>query len=190
MAEAEETSVPIQMMPPINLPPPKPLVMNENLDENWRQWKKIWRRYEIATGTYKQDELVRVATLLSVIGEDAAKTFDTFTWSDGEKEDSIKDVLAKFDEYCEPRKQVIFERYRFNNRLQMPGEDVATYLTELRVIAKNCAHETITPDEILRDRLVLGLRDEKVRERLLRINDLTLHKTVDICKAAEQTNKP
>ena len=62
-------------------------------------------------------------------------------------------------------------------------------MTELRVIAKNCAHDEITPDEILRDRLVLGVRDDKVRERLLRVNDLTLSKAIDIFKAAEQTNQ-
>ena len=39
--------------------------------------------------------------------------------------------------------------------------------------AKNCAHDGITPDEILRDRLVLGIRDDKARERLLRVTDLT-----------------
>ena len=66
---------------------------------------------------------------------------------------------------------------------------MAAYVTELRMIAKNCAHDGITPDEILRDRLVLGLRDDKVRERLLRINDLSLLKAVDICKAAEQTSQ-
>ena len=53
-------------------------------------------------------------------------------------------------------------------------------MTELRVIAKNCAHDEITPDEILRDRLVLGVRDDKVRERLLRVNDLTLSKAIDM----------
>ena len=52
----------------------------------------------------------------------------------------------------------------------------------------NCAHEGITPDEILRDRLVLGLKDDGMRERLLRVNDLTLGKALDICKAAEQTS--
>lgn len=46
-------------------------------------------------------------------------------------------------------------------------------MTELCVIAKNCAHDEITPDEILRDRLVLGVQDDIVRERLLRVNDLT-----------------
>lgn len=33
------------------------------------------------------------------------------------------------------------------------------------------------PDEILRDRLSFGIRDNKVREHLLRETGLTLHKT-------------
>ncbi|CAH3187411.1 unnamed protein product [Porites lobata] len=140
----------------MNLPPPKPLVVDDNLASNWKPWKKVWQRYEIATGIYKQENLVRVSTLLSVIGEEAVKAFDTFAWSEGQSENNITDVLAKFDEY---------------------------------LIMKNCALEKITPDEILRNRLVLGVRDEKVRERLLRINDLTLSKAIDICKAAEQTSQ-
>ncbi|PFX12592.1 Transposon Tf2-9 polyprotein [Stylophora pistillata] len=93
------------MLPPENLPPPKPLIVDENLASNWKQWKKVWQRYEIATRIYKQEDLVRVSTLLSVIGEDAVKAFDTFVWSEGQKEDCIKDVLTKFYEYCEPRAQ-------------------------------------------------------------------------------------
>ena len=84
-----------------------------------------------------------------IIGEDGVKTFDTFTWGEGESEDDIADVLRKFDEHCEPRTQVIYERYRFNNRKQEQGENVSTYLTELRTIARNCDHESITPEEIL-----------------------------------------
>ena len=43
-------------------------------------------RYEIATGIYKQENLVRVSTLLSVIGEEAVKAFDTFTWGEDHSE--------------------------------------------------------------------------------------------------------
>ena len=174
-------------MPPANLPPPKALVMDDNVATNWKAWKKVWSRYEIATGISKQEPLVRVSTLLSVIGEDATKAFDAFEWGEDEDETKIEHVLAKFDAYCEPRTQVIYERYRFNNRKQEPGENIAAYLTELRTIAKNCQHEDITPEEILRDRIVLGIRDDKMRERLLRCNDLTLQKAVDLIKAAEQT---
>ena len=62
---------------PANLPPPKPLKMDDNLATSWNQWRKIWIRYEIATGINKQVGLVRVATLLSFIGKDAAKVYMT-----------------------------------------------------------------------------------------------------------------
>ena len=194
MSDAEEGAaampavVPL-IVPPMSLPPPKPLVVDDNLASNWKQWKKVWQRYEIVTGICKQEDLVRVSTLLSVIGEEAVKAFDTFAWAEGQSENKITDVLAKFDEYCEPRTQVIYERYRFNNRKQEPGKSISAYVTELRVIAKNGAHDEITPDEILRDRLVLGVRDEKIRESLLRVNDLTLAKAIAIYKASEQTSQ-
>ena len=101
---------------------------------------------------------------MSVIGEDATKPFDAFEWGETDDDSKIEDVLAKFHEYCEPRTQVIYERYRFNSRNQEPGESIASYLTELRTIAKNCQHESITPEEPLRDRIVLGIRDDKMRE--------------------------
>ena len=75
------------------------------------------------------------------------KAFDAFEWGETEDDSKIEDVLAKFDEYCEPRTQVTYERYRFNNRNQEPGESIASYLTELRTIAKNCQHESITSDD-------------------------------------------
>ena len=82
-------------------------------------------------------------------------------------------MLSKFYSYGEPR-------FRINSRVQEAGENISAYVTELRSIAKNCANDGITPVEILRDRLVLGLRDDKMRERLLGINDLTLEKAIDI----------
>ena len=66
------------LMPPSNLPPPKALVLDDNVTTNWKAWKKVWSGYEIATGISKQDSLVRVSTFLSVIDEDATKAFDAF----------------------------------------------------------------------------------------------------------------
>ena len=51
-----------------------------------------------------------------------------------------------------------------------------------------CEFASITPEEILRDRLVFGIRDDKVRERLLREPSLTLTKADEICRAAESLN--
>ena len=176
-------------LPPSNLPPPKALSFDDNLATTWKSWKQAWKRYEITTGMHKQEGVVRVSTLLSIIGEDGVKAHDTFTWNEEEDQNDIELVLQKFDLFCAPRTQVIYERYRFNNRNQEPGENITSYLTELRTIARNCAHDTITPDEILRDRLVLGIRDDRLRERLLRLNDFTLQQAVDQIKSSEQTQQ-
>ena len=89
-------------IPPANIPPLKPLVFDDNVATGWKTWKKAWNRIEIATGVYKQDGVVRVLTLLSIIGEDGVKTFDTFIWGEGESDENIEHVLRKFDEYCKP----------------------------------------------------------------------------------------
>ena len=169
------------------LPPQTALEIHDPLvAEKWKRFKRAWTNYSLATGLDKKDEAVQVATLLTVIGEEAQEVFSTFgDWAAEGDAAKIKPVLAKFDSYCEPRKNVPFERYRFNRRVQEPGETYDQYRTSLRKLADGCEFATITPDEILRDRLVFGIRDAKVRERLLRETKLTLTKTDEICHAAE-----
>ena len=111
--------------------------------------------------------------------------FSTFTWATAADAKKIAPVLQKFGDYCKPRKNVPFDRYRFNRRAQEPGESYDQYRTALRKIAETCEFRSITPDEVLRDRLVFGIRDSRARERLLRENNLTLARTGEICHAAE-----
>ena len=112
--------------------------------------------------------------------------YSTFNdWENDGDDKKIKPVLKKLGEYCEPRKNVPFERFKFNRRMQEPGETYDQYVTALRKLADSCNFEEITPEEILRDRLVFGIRDSKVRERLLRETKLTLEKTDEICRASE-----
>ena len=89
-----------------------------------------------------------------MIGEEAREVYSTFNdWAEDGDDKKIKPVLKKFGDYCEPRKNIPFERYKFNPRVQEPGETYDQYRTALRKLAEGCSFETITPDEILRDRL-------------------------------------
>ena len=108
-----------------------------------------------------------------------------FAWTSAKDSAKIKEVLTKFEEYCLPCKNVPFERYCFNQRVQETGETYDQYRTALINLAEGCAFQTITPDEIPRDRLVFGIRDNKVRERLLWKSKLTLADTDEICHAAK-----
>ena len=94
-------------------------------------------------------------------------------------------MVDKFKVYCQPRKNIPFECYRFNLRSQEPGKSYDQYRTALRLLAESCEFSSITPAEILQDRLAFGIREDKVRERLLRETQLTLAKTDEICRAAE-----
>ena len=104
----------------------------------------------------QKEPQVSISKLLSVSGEDDTKAFDAFEWGEAEDETKIEHMLAKFDTYCELQTQVIYERYRFNNRKQEPGKSITADLTVLKSITKNCQNKDITPQEILCDRIVLG----------------------------------
>ncbi|XP_068695993.1 uncharacterized protein [Montipora foliosa] len=169
------------------LPPPALLELHDqNASEKWKKLHLAWTSYSLATKLNKKAEPVQVATLLTVIGEEARDVYSTFTdWADEGDKNKIAPVLTKFAEYCQPWKHVQYERYGFNRRSQETGETYDQYKTALHKLAAGCDFNTITPDEILRDRLIFGIHDAKVRERLLRESDLTLAKTDEICRTAK-----
>ena len=169
------------------LPPPPPLeIHGVQAANNWKKFKRAWTNFSLAIDLNKKPEPVQVATLLTAIGEEAREVLATFAdWAEEGDEAKIAPVLEKFATYCEPRKSVLFERYRFNKRAQEPGESYEQYRTTLQKLSESCEFRAITPDEILRDRLIFGIRDDKVRERLLREPNLTLAKTDQICRAAK-----
>ena len=133
---------------------------------------------------HHEPETVQIATLLTVIGAKARKVFSKFTVG-VDNRDRIQPVLESFAAYFQPLKNVPFERYKFYSRMQDAGESYDHYRTTLRQLADRCEFETITADQIVRDKLVFGIQDSKVRERLLREKNLSLQKTDEICRAHE-----
>ena len=58
-----------------------------------------------------------------MIGEEAREVYATFNdWENDGDDKKIKPVLKKFGEYCEPRGNIPFERFKFNRRMQEPEE--------------------------------------------------------------------
>ena len=128
------------------LPPLSSLEIHDpNAAEKWKKFLLAWTNYAFAAKLDKEDEAVQVATLLTVIGEDARNVYRTFEWNDAEDAQKIEPVLKKLGEYCEPRRNIPFERYRFIRRVQEPEETYEQYRTELRKIAESCNFEAITP---------------------------------------------
>lgn len=93
-------------------PPPEPLQLSiGNSSQNWKRFKQKWSNYELATGVADKDDAIRVATILTVIGDEALDVYNTFTCDDEEDKVKIDKVLEQFEKFCEPRKNTIYERY-------------------------------------------------------------------------------
>ena len=73
----------------------------------------------------------------------------------------------------------------FYSRMQESGESYDHYQTALRQLVERFEFESITPNQILRDKLVFGIRNSKVCVRLLREKNLSLEKTDEICRSHE-----
>ena len=122
------------------------------------------------------------STLLSVAGEDAVEVYNTFVLDEAEQ-NKIEPLIKKFEQYCTPKKNVTFERHVFNTRIQGSDEHIDSYVTELRKLAKSCEFG-ILHDSLIKDRIVCGISSAEVNARLLNEDDLTLEKTINICRAA------
>ena len=83
-----------------------------NTSENWRRFKLQFDIYITASGSEKKDDAVKLAILLNFAGEDAIMVLNTFQFADGDEEKFSK-VLEQFEQYCNPRKNVVFERHQF-----------------------------------------------------------------------------
>ena len=121
---------------------------------------------------------------LSVIGQDAFIVYNAFHWSPGEAQ-TVEAILAKLEGYCKSKLNVLYERLVFIFRKQKKNESIYDYKVALRNLVRNCDYGELT-DTLVRDDIIMGVNSKKIQEALLRENDLTLDKCVNIVRSAER----
>ena len=82
-------------------------------------------------------------------------------------------VLTKFNDFFKVRRNVIFERARYNRRNQHEGETSEEYIMELYRLSESCDYGEFT-SEMIRDRLVVGILDTALSQQLQLDPGLTL----------------
>ena len=155
-----------------NLRPPS--AFNFTKPEEWEKWKNRFQQYRLASGLSDEAEPRQVSTLLYCMGEGSEDVLNMTGISDDDKK-KYDSVLAKFDAHFKVRKNIIFERACFNQRKQEPGESAELYITIIHQMADKCEYGNMK-DELIRDRLVVGIRDKALSERMQMESALTLEK--------------
>jgi hypothetical protein len=168
------------------LSPPSRLELTGNLAVNWKRFQRSWKNYEIGSRLKELSLEMRTATLLTCIGPDALDILEGLDFEEESQRNNIDIVMKKLEEYCVGETNEIYERYCFNKRDQEINETVELYVTVLRKLAKTCNFGTLE-NSLIRDRLVVGIRDNNIRKRLLQVSKLTLKDAIDICRSYEST---
>lgn len=166
---------------------PSPLVLTGNVAANWKIFKQNLEIYITASTKDSANDKVKVALLLNFVGQEGLDLYNTFTFEQGE-EVKFKAVLDAFQDFATPKKNEVYERYVFNNRCQQHGETFDHFTTDLKKLAKSCEYGDLN-DSIIRDRIIIGVNNQALRESLLRLDDQSLTKVIQHCQTAERSKQ-
>ena len=169
-----------------NVPLPPRLELHGNLAQNWSKWRQVWTAYKTVTNLISQPSPFRVAAFITCIGPDALDIHNGLAFENELDKNNIDKILDLWNSYCLGETNVIYERFKFNNRSQTPDESVDAYAAALRAMAATCNFGNLR-DELIRDRIVCGISHIAVQQKLLQEPKLTLNRCLDIARSAETT---
>src|ERR1043165_4868835 len=172
-----------------NIPFPSQLkITGGNVAAEWKRFKSQWANFEVASDLEEKSSSKRAAVFLACIGTEAYEAFQTMDFATEKDRSDIEKVIEAFERHCVGEVNVTYERYVFNRRMQDVGETFDSFMSDLRRLIKSCEYGALD-ESILRDRIVIGIRDDATRRKLLQMRKSTLHSAIDVCKANEVATK-
>ena len=157
-----------------------------NETEDWRHYIERVNHFFEANKITDPDK--RRSIFLVCVGRKTYKLVRSLVAREYPKDKCDEDLAKPLQDHFMPKPSAIVQQFKFNTRSQQPGETIAMFLAELRHLSKLCEFG-ITLDEMLRDRLVCGVRDIRIQRRLLAEPKLTLKRALDLALAIEAADK-
>ena len=150
----------------------------------WENWYRLFNYFLAGSDLDSANEKRKLAVLYGSLGSEAARIASDFTSNTTTYDETIRLLTERFGE----RQSIIFARTKFHQRRQQSGENILSYVTELRRLASKCRFGT-TEVENVRDRLVAGCSDDKIRERLFQEPEtITLDAAVVLAENVERAS--
>uniref|UniRef100_A0A8C5N1Q6 CCHC-type domain-containing protein n=1 Tax=Leptobrachium leishanense TaxID=445787 RepID=A0A8C5N1Q6_9ANUR len=152
-----------------------------------------WDEYiEVLDYFFQANEITdagkRKAVLLSGVGASTYSLLRSLLCPMTPAEKTYQELVVVLKAHYNPKPSEIVQRYKFNSRTRHTGEKVADYVAELKKLAQYCEYGPTLP-QMLRDRLVCGVNDDRMQRRLLSEVDLTFEKALTMCLAMESADR-
>ncbi|KAK8780204.1 hypothetical protein V5799_018456 [Amblyomma americanum] len=142
--------------------------------------KSYFERFENFVALNEVPEAKKLRLFLNVVGGTVYEELQKILVPDSPTRKTCAEIQKAPEHRFSPEYSVIAEGCKFNKRKQQEGECVKDFMTELKHLARNCEFKAFLND-VLRDRLVAGLRDQETQRILFATDDLNFGKA---CKIA------
>ncbi|KAJ8338235.1 hypothetical protein SKAU_G00372010 [Synaphobranchus kaupii] len=158
----------------------------EAKEQTWEEYCEILEQYFEANGIDNGEK--QRAILISVVGRATYRLMRNLLSPDKPSSKMYDELKVLMQNHFSPKPSEIVQRYKFDSRSRQPNETVSEYVAELRQIAHDCNYGQ-TLEQMLRDRLVCGINDDRIQRRLLAETDLTFEKAYKMAVAAEAASR-
>ena len=104
-------------------------------------------------------------------------------------EKSFRDLTKLIKEHRNSEPSESIQRFKFNSRTRHSEESVRSYVAELRISVTEHCNYGDTLNAMLRDRLVVGINNDRIQRRLLAEQQLDFAKALYIATSMETAAK-
>ena len=161
-------------------------VTSGNVAENWSYFREQWNDYEIATGLREKNKKIRVATLREIMGKDCCNIHKRLVLE--EEKERVTSIVDGLEKYFKPTLNVTYERFIFNTCDQKSHKTIDEYVNKLRGLSETYEFGTLRAS-LIKGLIVLGTKNKQVRVTLLNQKELTLDKTLSVCRSSKLTEQ-
>ena len=154
--------------------------------EAWNEYCERLGHYFVANKV--TEAAIKKSILLSVCGARTYKLMRNLVSPQKPGELSYDDLVKVVKNHHNPQPSEIVERFKFNSRNQRSNETISEYVAELRRLSANCNFNA-TLEDMLRDRVVCGVKDTRIQRRLLCEKTLDFSKTLSLAQSMEIAEK-
>ena len=144
--------------------------------DDWEIFAEQLTYYFAANGI--TDAAKQRAILLSVCGTATYKLLKTLVAPAALTTKTFAELVQLATDHHHPKPSIIMRRFRFNTGVREQGESITTFVTRLRDLASHCEYGE-SAKELIRDRLVCGVRDDALQRGLLAVAGLTFEKAFE-----------
>ena len=134
--------------------------------DSWSHWFDQWLKISPYAEGDQSASKMRAAFYTS-IGSDAFKLLCSLCAPNKPEDCSYEALKTKLDAQYGVKRLVLVERYHFYNYKQTDSQSLTDYLAELRRLAATCDWTEPQIADHLRDKFVMGLKNERLLQHLL-----------------------